>query len=173
MQVFEYWSIDWVSISILLFLFIYFLAFKHQYIRGKYFFWRNCLELILILYFTYESFLWSFIFILLSLIIDLFVRVNHINVNWFGYLSSGLIANFLWDVSKPDRFIYMPHSLEEKCDIFTVWVFVCFDINWLFWFICILFQVNWPIIPLLIFDLCFCIIWVIINCYWYLYLGLI
>ena len=45
-------------------------------------------------------FLWIFIFIMSSLTFDLFVHVNLIGVYWSWNVSSGVISNFLWYISK-------------------------------------------------------------------------
>ena len=46
--------------------------------------------------------------IIVLLIIDLFVCIGWISVNWYWNFSSGLIAGFLWNISKPGIRICFP-----------------------------------------------------------------
>ena len=71
------------------------------------------------------------VFILASLIVDLFVFVNWASIHWSRNLSSAVISNCLWVVSKSDICIFFPHRLVEGCDEVAGWVQLIFGINWL------------------------------------------
>ena len=58
-----------------------------------------------------------------SLIVDLFVQIYWISVYWPWNLSSGLIENCLWAVSKPDIRIFFPTGL-----CVTRWYWTCGNI---------------------------------------------
>ena len=63
--------------------------------------------------FYFKLLLGFLVLILALLIVDLFVIVNSISVNWYQYLSPGVIKLFLWDVSKPDIHIVSPLRFVE------------------------------------------------------------
>ena len=94
------------------------------------------------------------VIIFASFIVDLFVRIYWIRVHWSWNLSLGVLANFLWAVSKPDMRIFFPCKFTEGYGEGAGWVFrlVCF--NWLLCLIYNLIQFLRSSLLLLIVDFC-------------------
>ena len=101
MHTFDHLLIDWTNILSLLWSFYNFAVIIFKWLKVKTCF-KRFLFWVISPNIEFESiFLWSFIFALLSLIVDFFVRVNRIIVHWFWNLSLGVITNCMWDLLKP------------------------------------------------------------------------
>ena len=99
--------------------------------------------------------------------------VDSISVHRTWYLFLGVIANFLWIVSKLDMHICFPFRIEEFCGEDSTWVFILVDVNLFFLLIQNHLQYHLPIISLFIVDLYFCIHWISVHWYWYFSSGVI
>ena len=95
----------------------------------------------------------------MALIVDLFIRIDWIRTYWSWKLSSGVIANCLWDVPKREILIFSPHRFVEDCGKGAGWVFRIFSsiycFSWSkisfklilksflkFWLVCIIFILS-------------------------------
>ena len=56
------------------------------------------------------------VIIFVSLIVEMFVCVDRISFCWTWNLYSGVLENSMWDISKPDIRICLPHSFVEGRD---------------------------------------------------------
>ena len=88
-------------------------------------------ELHYLVYFEELSF--GFLVLIKKLfIVEFFVLIYRIRVNWYWNWFLGVIANYLWYASKLYIWIFSPHIIEEICGKGDGWVFIPVDINWLF-----------------------------------------
>ena len=89
-----------------------------------------------------------------SFISDLLVWIYWIRVHWYWNLSSGVLENCLWGVSKPYVQICFSHRFVEGCGKGPGWEFrlVCFNLSF-----CLIWNILWFIclsLILFIVDLC-------------------
>ena len=98
--------------------------------------------------------LWCFSYNICVVDFDMCVCINRIIVHWYWNLSSGVLENCQWAVSKKDIRIWSPHRFVQDLVKGSGWVFILVCINWLLCLIYDLHQVLNSILLLLIIDLC-------------------
>ena len=117
------------------------LTFQYFYFIFEYYWfceqqWNQYKLLLFLWWFIIRLMFFSVLFIIfVSLIVDMFICIDRISVHWYWNLSSSVIENYLWAISKPDIRILSPNRFVKGCVKGSGWVFRLVYFNCLIYFI--------------------------------------
>ena len=113
------------------------------------------------------------VIIFVLIIVNQFFYIDMIRFHWSWNLSLGVISNCLWDISKPDIWIYFTHRFVEGRDKGYGWVFRLVRFNLLILLISNLLQVIFQALFRWLLN-CVChIYWIHVHWSWNVSSGVI